>query len=156
MHGFILGYFLIKRIRVYDRAVLYTGRTARALVLQNVPGLSCQSDLKVPCFSLYTLNVSIRQDLYIGMPADLDQFGRENSYRAVIGGKGLVELGHVAANGGRLVHQINLETRSGKVKRGLHPADPSTDHHHVAKIAAPETLAHTVGETFTNPVLDSF
>jgi hypothetical protein len=156
MHGFVFRYFLIEWIRVYDRAVFYTGRTTRAFVLQNIPGLSNQAYLKVPCFSFYPLNVSIRQDLYIGMPADLDQFGGENSYRAVIGGKGLVELGHVAANGRRLVHQVNLETRSGKIKRGLDPADPSTDDHHIAKIAAPETLAHTVGETFTNLILDSF
>jgi hypothetical protein len=33
MDGFILGYFLIKWIRVLDRAVFYTGRTTRAFVL---------------------------------------------------------------------------------------------------------------------------
>ena len=33
MDGFILRYFLIKPIRVFDRAVFYTGRTTRAFVL---------------------------------------------------------------------------------------------------------------------------
>jgi hypothetical protein len=33
------------------------------------------------------------------MPADLDQFGRDNSHGAVIGGKRLVHLGHDPANG---------------------------------------------------------
>ncbi len=37
--GFILRYFLIKLIRVFDRAVFDTGRTARAFVLQNISGL---------------------------------------------------------------------------------------------------------------------
>ena len=74
------------------------------------------------------------------MPADLDQFGREYSNGAVIGGKGLVKLGHMAANGRCLVHQINLKTRSGKIKRGLDPADPSTDHHHISKMAVCETF----------------
>ena len=32
------------------------------------------------------------------MPADLDQFGRNNSHGTVIGGKGLVELGHESAD----------------------------------------------------------
>ena len=32
MDGFILRYFLIKLIRVFDRAVFYTGRTTRAFV----------------------------------------------------------------------------------------------------------------------------
>jgi hypothetical protein len=34
------------------------------------------------------------------MPADLDQFRREDSHGTVIGGIGLVQLGHLAANGG--------------------------------------------------------
>jgi hypothetical protein len=141
MDGFILRYFLIKWIRVFDRAVFYTGRTTRAFALYYISGLFNQRDLEVSCFSLYTVNFSIRQDLYIGMPADLDQFGREYSDGAVIGGKGLVKLGHMAANGRRLVDQVNLETRSGKIKRGLNTADPSTDNHDISKISLCETFA---------------
>jgi hypothetical protein len=148
MDGFILRYLLIKLIRVCDRAVFYTGRTTPAFVLQNIPGLFGQSYLEVSCFSFYAVNVSIRQDLYIGMPADLDQLGRKYSDGAVIGGKGLVKLGHVAANGRRLVHQIDLETRSSKVKRGLDPADPSTDNHYITKMTACETFAKLLNVLF--------
>jgi hypothetical protein len=154
MNGFILRYFLIESIRVFDRAVFYTGRTTPASILQNVPGLSNQGYLEVSCFSFYTVNVSIRQDFYIGMPADLDQFGRKYSYGAVIGGKGLVKLGHMAANGRCLVHQVDLKTRSGKIKRGLNSADPSTDNHHISKITAFKTLTNTVCETLTNLVFN--
>ncbi len=90
---------MIVWIRDLDRAVLYTGRTTRAFVLYNVSGLFIQGDLEVSCFPFYTVNFSIGQDLYIRMPADLDQFGREYSHGAVIGGIGLVKLGHLAANG---------------------------------------------------------
>jgi len=38
VNGFILRYFLVKLIRVFDRAVFDTGRTARAFVLQNISG----------------------------------------------------------------------------------------------------------------------
>ena len=82
-----------------DRAVLYTGTTTRAVVLYNVSGLFIQGDLEVSCLPFYTVNFSIGQDLYIGMPADLDQFGREYSHGAVIGGIGFVKLGHLAADG---------------------------------------------------------
>jgi len=58
-----------------DRAVLDTGTTTRAVVLDNVSGLFNQGDLEVSCLPFYTVNFSIGQDLYIGMPADLDQFG---------------------------------------------------------------------------------
>jgi hypothetical protein len=156
MNGFILRYLLIKLIRVFDRAVFYAGRTTRAFALYNVSGLFSQGDLKVSCFPDDTINLSIRQDLYIGMPADLDQFGRKYSDGAVIGGKGLVKLGHMAANGRRLVDQVNLKTSRGKIKRGLNTADPSTDYHHVTKIAACETLPNTVCETFANLVFNLF
>jgi hypothetical protein len=156
MDGFILRYFLIKLIRVFDRAVFYTGRTTRAFALNNISGLFNQGYLEVSCFPYDTVNFSIRQDLYVGIPADLDQFGREYSNGAVIGGKGLVKLGHMAANGRCLVDQVNLKTSSGKIKRGLNTADPSTDNHYVSKITACETFTNTVCETFTNLVFNFF
>jgi hypothetical protein len=155
MDGFVFRYFLIKWIRVLDRAVFYTGRTTPALVLQDIPRLFRQSYLKVSSFAFYAVDFRIRQDLDIGIPADLDQFGCENSYRAVIRGKGLVKLGHVAANGRRTVHQIDLETRSRQIERGLNSADSPPDHHDVAKMTVFETLAHAVRETFTNLIFDS-
>jgi hypothetical protein len=75
MDCFILRYFLIKLIRVFDRAVLYTGSTTRAFALDDISGLFNQRYLEVSFFPYYTVNFSIGQDLYIGMPADLDQFG---------------------------------------------------------------------------------
>ena len=99
MDGFVQRKILIIGIRDFYRTVLYTGTTTRAVVLDNVSGLFNQGDLEVSCFPFYTINFSIGQDLDIGMPADLDQFGREYSHGAVIGGKGLVQLGHLAADG---------------------------------------------------------
>jgi hypothetical protein len=75
MHRFILRYLLIEWIGDLDRAVFYTGSTTRAFVLDNIPRLFNKGDLKVPFFSCYTVNLSIGQDLYVGVPADLDQFG---------------------------------------------------------------------------------
>jgi len=140
MDGFIRRYFLIKLIRVFDRAVLDTGGATRAFVLYNVSGLSDQGNLKVSCFPFYTVNFSIRQDFYVWMPADLDQFGRKYSHGAVIGGKGLVKLGHMAPDARGFLNQVNPKTRSGKIKRGLNTADPSTNNHHIAKITVRETF----------------
>jgi hypothetical protein len=36
----------------------------------------------------------------VDMPADLDQFGRDNSHGAVISGEGFVDLSHFAADSG--------------------------------------------------------
>ena len=138
MDRFILRYVLIKFIGVFDRAVLYTGSTTRAFVLQNIPGLFSKRYLKVSYFSLYTVNFSIGENLYIGMPADLDQLGCEYSHGAVIGRKGLVKLGHMAPNARRLLDQVNLKTSSGKIKGGLNSADSSTNNHNIADISACE------------------
>ena len=74
MNGFILGYILIELIRVFNRAIFCTGRATRASVLDNVSGFLGQGDLKVSCLAFYTVNYSMGEDLYIWMPADLDQF----------------------------------------------------------------------------------
>ena len=99
VYGFIGRYVLVIWIRDHDGTVFYTGRATRAFVLYNVSRLLYQVYLEVPCFALYTVNLGKGQDLYVGMPADLDQFRCEYSHRAVIGGKGLVQLGHVAPDG---------------------------------------------------------
>jgi len=115
-----------------DRTVVYTCRATRAFALRNIPGLFNQGDPEVSSFSFYPVNFGVAQDLNIGIPADLDQFGCEYSHGTVIGRKGLVKLGHVAANGWRLVHQINLKAGTGKIERGLNTADPSTHNHDVS------------------------
>ena len=75
MDGFILRYFLIILVRIFGRAIFYTGSTTRAFILKNIPWLFSQGYLKVSYLSFYTVDFSIGEDLYIGMPADLDQLG---------------------------------------------------------------------------------
>ena len=99
MNSFVIRYLLIEYIRVLHRTVFHAGSTTRALVLDDVPGLFGQSDHEVTRLSLYPFNLGIGEYLDVFLPADLDQFGRKDSHGAVIGGEGLVELGHVAANG---------------------------------------------------------
>ena len=45
----------------------------------------------------------------------------------------------MAADAWRLLNQINLEPRSGKIKRGLDTADAAANDHHIAKITVRET-----------------
>jgi hypothetical protein len=141
VNRFILRYVLIEFIRVFHRTVFYTGGTARAFLLQDIPGLLGKAYLKVSYFSLYTINFSIGENLYIGMPADLDQLGCEYSHGAVIGREGLVKLGHMAPNARRPLDQVNLEASRGKIKGRLNAADSSTDNHYVSKITVSKTPA---------------
>jgi len=141
MDGFVLRYVLIKRVRVCDRTVFDTGRTTRAFALDNISGLLDQGYLEVSGFSFDAVNVSIGQDLYVGVPADLDQFGREYSDGAVIGGKCLVELGHMAADGRCLVDQVYFEASRGQIKRGLNATHAATDNHDIPKMTVRKTSA---------------
>jgi hypothetical protein len=140
MDGFIERYILVILIRIFDRAVFYTRGTTRAFILENVPWLFYQRYLEVTYFPFYTVNFSISEDLDIGMPADLDQFGREYSHGAVIGRKGLVKLGHVPPNARRLLNQVHPKTGGSEIKRGLNTADPSADDHDIAKITVSKAL----------------
>jgi hypothetical protein len=74
MNGFVVRYFLIEGIRVLDRAIFYTCRTTGALFLDDVSGFLGQGNREISCLPLYTVNFRKCQNLYIRMPADLDQF----------------------------------------------------------------------------------
>ena len=134
MDGFIKRYFLIILIRIFGRAVFYACSTARTFILKNIPWLFSQGYLKVSYLPFYTVDFSIGEDLYIGVPADLDQLWCEYSHGAVIGGKGLIQLRHMAANAWPFFNQVDLEPGRGKIKRGLNAADAATYDHDVSKI----------------------
>jgi hypothetical protein len=141
VHGLVAGYVLVEPIGVLYRAVLYAGGAARAFVLDDVARFFGQRDRKVACLSVYTIDFGIRENVYVGMPADLDQFGRENSHGAVVGRIGLVQLGHVAADGRGFFDQVDLEARGGQIQRGLDAADTATDHQDISEMILPRPLA---------------
>lgn len=71
-----------------------TGATRNTQVLVNVTGRLKDRHLEVSRLPGYTLHFSKGQQLDVGVPADLDQFGRNDSHSALVGGKGLVKLSH--------------------------------------------------------------
>ena len=66
------------------------------------------NDLKVPLFAFNPVYLGAGDKADIEMPADLDQFGRDNSHGTIIGGKGLVQLGHYPANGGGFFQKVDV------------------------------------------------
>ena len=74
------------------------------------------------------------------MPADLDQFRRENSHRAIIGGKGLVKLGHMAADTRPFLNQIDFKSSRGQIERGLNTTDTAPHDHDITEIIVTENL----------------
>ena len=72
---------------------------ACTFVRVNISGMVCERDGKVPRIALNGFDFAVCDQIDVQMPADLDQFGRKYSDRTIMSGKGLVELGHVAADG---------------------------------------------------------
>ncbi|OPY13067.1 MAG: hypothetical protein A4E69_01837 [Syntrophus sp. PtaB.Bin138] len=134
MDRFVLRDLLIEFIGIHDRAVFHAGGAARAFALVNIPGLLHDGDGEVSRFPLHALHLGIGDHLDIGMPLAFNEFGRFDAHGAVVGGKGLVEMGHLPADGRRFLDKIDLESCRAEIKGRLDPADASTDNHDVAKI----------------------
>jgi hypothetical protein len=60
--------------------------------------------------------LGVGDDLDVEVAPDLDQLGGQRAHRAVVGGEGLVELRHVAAEGWLLLDQIDLVPPLGKIE----------------------------------------
>jgi len=89
-----------------------------------------QAHGEVTRLALHVQHFAVRQQSDIGVPPGLDQLGRDSAHGAVVGGEGLVELGHDAADADVLFHQIHLQAGIGQIEGSLNPCDAGTDNHH--------------------------
>jgi hypothetical protein len=86
------------------RTVLKAGTAAGAAFWINGSRFLFDPDLEPANLSLDADQVRVGDHLYVQMPADLDQFRRDDSHGTVIGGKGLVQLRHYSTYGGGFLH----------------------------------------------------
>ncbi len=106
-------------------ALLCAGPAGDTLFHVHVAGALDHLHGKVSRFAAHVRDFRKGQELDVEMPADLDQFGRDNSHGAVIGGEGLVQRRHGPADGGSLFQQIDVIAGVGEVQSGLHAGDPA-------------------------------
>ena len=100
MDGLVFRYLPVEGVGHGHGAAFRTTGAARAFVLIHIPGPFHQGDGKIAGPALNRFHLGHGQDFDIGVAFALQKFGRFNTHGAVIGGKGLVELGHLAADGG--------------------------------------------------------
>jgi hypothetical protein len=62
------------------------------------------------------------------MSTDIQQLGRKNSDGAIVGGKGLIQLSHLAADAGKLLHHVNLDTHLRQVQGSLNTGYSTADY----------------------------
>jgi hypothetical protein len=87
-------------------------------------------DLKISLVPGNAIYFGQGKQLYVNVPADLDQFGRKNSHGTVIGGKGFIQLRHHPADGAGFFNQIHIKTGISQIQSRLHSRDSAAYHHY--------------------------
>jgi len=93
---------------IHDGAVFNADAAACAQIHVDAPGPLSYFHFEISRASFYGLKIRVSDELDIEMPADLDQFGGDNSHGAVVGGEGLIQLSHGPADGRRRLEQIDI------------------------------------------------
>jgi hypothetical protein len=84
---------------------------------------------KVSGFAFECLDFRIGDDVDVEMPADLDQFRRDNSHGTIIGRKGLIQLRHQPSDARGPIHQMDIVACIGQIQSRLHAGNARTNHH---------------------------
>ena len=82
----------------------------------------------------HPLNASVGHQCNIGVTSQLNHLGSGNTDRAIIGGKGLVELDHGTADAGLTLNNQHPVALIGKIQGGLHPADTSANNQRIVGV----------------------
>ena len=95
----------------------------------DVAGLLADRDAEVAHEALDRLDLAVGVQSDVGVLADIDHSRREDALRAVEGGKGLAEAGHLAADGRFAFHEGDAVAGLGDVERRLDARHSAADHH---------------------------
>ena len=95
--GYIQTFVVI--IHLVTRTVSGAKSAGGTVICIDVPGTLYDISFESTWFPFKGKQVSICENLYIWRPTGLNQLGRQDSERTVVGREGLVQLGHHAADG---------------------------------------------------------
>jgi len=118
----------IKGIRTHHRTGFAAKPATNAQARIDVSGLMAHPGGEASSRSFQPDHFRKGVQPYAGMPTGIHHQGAKDSDRTVVRGKDLVQLAHATANGWRTLHQVNLKSGPGQIKRGLNARDPAADH----------------------------
>ncbi len=104
--------------------------TAGALAHVHKPGAPAQEDLEIPGLAPDLQNLGGGLDRDQGMAGDLQHPGAEDAHGAIVGGKGLVQLRHQAADGQTRFHQGDRQARGRHLQGRLDAGNAAAHHQH--------------------------
>ena len=97
--AFLYEVFVVFIIHLF-RTLFETGTAGDAFFQIHIARMLEDLHLEISLITPNVLYIRQSKNVYVQVPADLDQIRRKNSHGTVIGGEGLIKLGHDAANGG--------------------------------------------------------
>jgi hypothetical protein len=112
------------------RAVFNADTAPSTAVHVDAPGPCFDLDPEISGSPLHGFQIRIGDQLDIPMPADLDQFGRDNSHGTIICGKGFIQLGHGPSDRGALFQKVYVKSAVGQVQGRLHAGNTPAHHQH--------------------------
>jgi len=118
---------LVERIGDDDRTDRGAVAAADALQRVDVARLVAQGGDEVAGLAVEPHDLAVDVQVDVQVAAGLDQLRADGAHGAVIGGEGLVELGHVPADGGPRLDEVHAEALVGQVEAGLHSGDAAAD-----------------------------
>jgi hypothetical protein len=84
----------------------------------------------MPRLPLEVNEVGTGNILNIGMTPTLNQLGRNNTHGTIVGGKGLIQLGHPSPDSRLFLNQVHLKSAVGQIQRGLDATNSCSHNSH--------------------------
>ena len=114
---------------LFTRTFFGAGPAAGAQLPVDVGGLLAHFDLEVADVARDLGYLRVRHELDVGMLRHVDHLGAEDTTGAIHRGKGLVELRHLAADGGLALDQHHFDAALGAVQGRLDAGYPAAQDH---------------------------
>jgi hypothetical protein len=115
---------------VNNRAVFYATAAPGTKIHVDTARTLAYLHLEIALLAGNALHFREGNQFNVDVPADLDQFGRDDSHGTVIGREGLVKLRHHPSDGPGLFNQVDIITGIGQIQGRLHPGYPAADNHY--------------------------
>jgi hypothetical protein len=85
--------------------------------------------MEITRFALDRLHFGVSDNMYVFVGPGLNQFWREDTHRAVVRGKSLIQLRHPAADAWLLFYEKDLDAHLCQVQRRLNTGYPTPNDH---------------------------
>ncbi len=115
---------------IHDRAVFDARPASGAQIHVDASGAFSYLHFEIARGAFNGFQIRVCDQLDVQMPADLDQYGRDDSHGTVVGGKCFVQLRHDAPDGRRFFEKVNVISGIRQIQGGLHSRNTATDDKH--------------------------